>query len=406
MIYLNSLPFDLLRELSCYLNYPTTNILLQLCNITNRDIIWKYKINKELNYEFEKTVLPLDQKYLQVKVQTDIDIGCEVFLRDLSLAYYKVGKKSDIIERQELLDYLQNLPIIQSMEEIRSCEIALLIGALETNNKDLIEEYKHHLTINAKVFAKEFLNLFSKSETKTFYFNDVMKLVEVVYIIKDRELQDKYETFFLNRHLETELFDLSVKGSQKGYALFSSDDQITTYIKTYEGRSMNTWLRLYISLIEVKRYTLADLLYEKRINTSYKSATINTEIVNDLISTWIATDDMKYISLIQDWIGMTSILNILNSRYMYENIHKFYNLKNLDSIWNMYIEELFDKDGTLTIIYQIICNALRYGYLDFVEWAKNKIPLDKTYINTLVQSIHKDKSRIYPDFILNYLKTF
>ena len=34
---------------------------------TIQNHIWKYKINKELNYDFDKTILPLDQKYLEIK---------------------------------------------------------------------------------------------------------------------------------------------------------------------------------------------------------------------------------------------------------------------------------------------------------------------------------------------------
>jgi len=81
------LPSDLIVELSLYFNHRETIVLLELFpDLAQR--CWLYKINKELNLSPEfikeyvyngekKTLLPLDEKYLELKARSSVDFGTE-----------------------------------------------------------------------------------------------------------------------------------------------------------------------------------------------------------------------------------------------------------------------------------------------------------------------------------------
>ena len=405
MCYIKSLPSDLIKELSCFLNYSSTINLFSIMGSSSNsiEIIWRYKITKELNYALDKTLLPLDQKYLQLKARGDIDMGCEVFLRDLPLAYYKAAKKSDPIEREELLDYLQNLPIVQSVEQIRSCEIALLAGALEVNNKELIEEYKHYLKLDGKLLDKECLRaLIYKNESS--YWVDIFKLITAVYICNNEQLKDGFEALRVSSQvMQYNIFRLEVRASSKGFVLRSTDEVLIDDINN--STSVDGCMAMYIALLEEKRFKVADFLYEIKLEHNRSSLTVSGDIM-DLCAILFSTDDVKYITLAKSWMKSTplSLFQVLCSDYMVDNAHKFYNLKHLEDIFAICVTDTSIDINNNTIVQLVICNALKYGYLDFVEWIRTKIPINSISISKLADQIRKDKSRQYPDYVMKYIE--
>lgn len=410
IIMLNTLPFDLIRELCCYFNYPTTSDLIAICNINNADEIWKYKIINELKYDLDKTLLPLDQKYLQIKARDDVDAGCEIFVNDISLMYYRASKKSDPIERQNLLDYFQNLPIIQSMEEIRSCEISILVGALEADNKELIDEYKHYLTIDKNLFDSEIIKLVNISN-KSSYYKDLLKLTESIHIINDKDLINIYNDFFSQYYVGHDAFNVSVRVAHKGLVLSLSDNQMLEYIdkhnKTNET-SIKSWSYLYMALLENRKYKIADYLYDLKLKFIDKSMLEPRDHI-EVAVVLLLTDNVKYIKLIEEWLlsSSTNIILLILSNYAIENNHKIYNLKNLDLIYDLYFRRLENELRIYTMLNAVVCNALKCGALDFVEWLKSKgLSIDNVQMKKLENSIRKDKSKIYPEFVLNYIKQF
>lgn len=59
-------------------------------------------------------------------------------------------------KRTALLEYLQNLPIVQSAEDCMLCEMATLKGALDIADDELIEEYKHYLEFDEEKIERFF----------------------------------------------------------------------------------------------------------------------------------------------------------------------------------------------------------------------------------------------------------
>ena len=210
--FFTTVPLDLIKELSCYMNYQTTTILLQFCDIS-ADTVWKYKIVHELNYYQSDsdvlnfaTVLPLDQKYLELKSITSTDIGCEIFINDLMEAYRKAVLVKDSYMRHELLEYLQSLPIIQTAEDCMLCEMSILKGALEADNKDLIDEYKHYLELDEKMLQQymntDYYDLPDKIKN---YGKMAVLLIIAAHINEHKDMVKKYnKIMFTNKLINAE----------------------------------------------------------------------------------------------------------------------------------------------------------------------------------------------------------
>lgn len=410
MLYLQAIPFDLIKELSCYFNHSTTQMLIEICNIHTQiqNHIWKYKINKELNYDFDKTVLPLDQKYLEIKACDDIDIGCEVFIKDLTLAYYRAAKKSNPVEWRELLDYLQNLPIVQSMEDIRNCEIAILAGALEVNNKELIDEYKHYLIIDGQILQSETYNMLTKSgPSLNTYHSALKRLIASAYYVRNEQVINGFNEICSRCYIHLDIRTIDTHPWAIRLIRKSHDHELIKHF--IELHSISLVIEIYVCLLELKRFAIADLLYETKIISYDKHVSeLNNDDMLIISSALIMTDDIKYITLAQEWLCRTSIFILLNSKFMTDNLHKFYNLKNKDLIWSLYIEPLAMTANIQYFLDELMTNAFNLSHLDYVEWVKEQAKkLYSKYGNInaqLLEKIKQDKSRVYPQFLWDYIE--
>src|SRR5581483_6037315 len=92
MTYFSLLPHELLLELSLYFNYLDTILVCEFLKCERIDL-WLYKIEKELGYSTEfireyvydktnktvKTLLPINEKYLELKARKSVDFGTEFY---------------------------------------------------------------------------------------------------------------------------------------------------------------------------------------------------------------------------------------------------------------------------------------------------------------------------------------
>lgn len=118
MAYFSLIPNELLLELSLYFNYRDS---ILYCNIWKCNDIrfWLNKIRKELGYSDEfiteyvydtrnntmKTLLPINEKYLELKARKTADFGCEFYKNPDELFVYS-SRLKDFSYADELTLYL------------------------------------------------------------------------------------------------------------------------------------------------------------------------------------------------------------------------------------------------------------------------------------------------------------
>lgn len=142
-MYILSLPHDLKLELSLYLHHRDT---LNYCNIVGlNESIWLHKIRKELNYSndfivnfVDNSLLPVNEKYLELKARKSVDFGCE-FYQDYNILMLRSSRLLDFESADQLTHYLLNVVKFTSEEEYKkNCRIAVR-GALAVKNFQLVE---------------------------------------------------------------------------------------------------------------------------------------------------------------------------------------------------------------------------------------------------------------------------
>ena len=146
MSYFRLLPNELLLELSLYLNYRDT---ILACDILNceRPRLWIYKIHKELGYDNDfireyvydnttqtmKTLLPLNEKYLELKARKTADFGTE-FYQDIFVAIIYASRLKDFQLAGELIHYFITLTNVMSSADIRDSYFIAIRGTIATGN--------------------------------------------------------------------------------------------------------------------------------------------------------------------------------------------------------------------------------------------------------------------------------
>ena len=297
---------------------------------------------------------------------------------------------------------------MQSMEEIRNCEIAILAGALEVDDVELIDEYKHYLTIDGQILQSESHHMITKcSSMSNTYYSALERLIASAYYANNEQViksfNDICSSFYIHYNIQTiDTHPWAIRLIRK-----SSDDILMTNIT--ELHSISLIIEVYVCLLELKRFAIADLLYETKIISYDKHISeLNDNDVLNISSSLIMTDDIKYITLTQEWLRTTSIFSLLNSKFMTDNLHRFYNLKNRDFIWSLHIEPLDMMANIQYFPNELITNAFSLSHLDYVEWLTEKAK--KLYfkygdvIAQLLEKIKQDKSRVYPQFLWDYIE--
>lgn len=172
MTYLSILPRDLLFELFLYFNYRDTILACQSLpnNICESPLLWIHKIRKELGYSNEfirdyvydtdnqtsKTLLPINEKYLELKARTSVDFGTE-FYQAYAILLVRSSRLPDIQLAKELTKYLLHITqYVDSPTKKITYGIAIFgfIGRGATDFADkLINEYYQGIP---KTIVKDF----------------------------------------------------------------------------------------------------------------------------------------------------------------------------------------------------------------------------------------------------------
>lgn len=167
--YGNLLPRDIVLELSLYLNYRD---IWQLCqfypNICFSPDLWINKINKELRYSIEfikqyvydittkqkKTLLPLNEKYMELKSRNNVDFGSEYY-KSNDYLFYKASRIKDYKLAMDLMKYLiKYLNRLSYMVYSDVLRIAIT-GAISVGNIDLANYLLklRHMNVNNAIFG-------------------------------------------------------------------------------------------------------------------------------------------------------------------------------------------------------------------------------------------------------------
>jgi len=157
MDYFSLLPNELLLELSLYLNYRDMILACDILKCHNVNL-WLNKIRKELGYSNEfikeyvydngitKTLLPINEKYLELKARKSADFGCE-FYKDIDILIIWASRIKDFQLANELVHYLLKLakfidPNFSSLPD-KAVTGAVAVGNFQLT-QDLIKEHESY----------------------------------------------------------------------------------------------------------------------------------------------------------------------------------------------------------------------------------------------------------------------
>ena len=150
-MYISAIPNDLNLELALYFNYQDTLVYCQFLGFSNA--IWLYKIRKELGYDNDfineyvynsatqekKSLLPANEKYLELKARTSVDFGTE-FYQDYNVLIMRSSRLSDFRLADELTHYLLNVIKYTSVEEYKKNYKVAIRGAVAVRNIALVDK--------------------------------------------------------------------------------------------------------------------------------------------------------------------------------------------------------------------------------------------------------------------------
>src|SRR5581483_9800339 len=125
--YLELLPTDIIMLLTIYLDYPTTlncfKVNARISKICETDNLWITKIREELGLppiQYLPTLIPLNQKYIELKSIIGVDIGLlgdpvfggsEYFLDPYQFVSRAARLYNHVMRRNALEYYYQNYRI-------------------------------------------------------------------------------------------------------------------------------------------------------------------------------------------------------------------------------------------------------------------------------------------------------
>lgn len=146
MTYFSLIPGELLLELSLYFNYRDS---ILYCNIWKCSDVrfWLNKIRKELGYSDEfiaeyvydtrnntmKTLLPINEKYLELKARKSIDFGCE-FYGNILTSIVKSSRIKDFRDEEDITLYLLQICKYKNADLLDRAYGYGIRGAIAVNN--------------------------------------------------------------------------------------------------------------------------------------------------------------------------------------------------------------------------------------------------------------------------------
>ena len=151
MSYLSLLPNELLLELSLYFNYRDS---ILYCDIWKCDLkFWLNKIQKELGYSDEfireyiydtstntmKTLMSINEKYLELKVRSKADFGTELY-QFMDYLFVSSSRLKDFQYADELTLYLLYIYKYRHPAELIDAYSTAARGAISVDNINLADK--------------------------------------------------------------------------------------------------------------------------------------------------------------------------------------------------------------------------------------------------------------------------
>lgn len=204
--YGDILPNDLILQLALYLNYRDVWLLRYFGkvyeNICFSPELWIYKIRNELGYDNKfiqeyvydstkgekKTLLPINEKYMELKSRNSVDFGSENYVY-LHILLYRASRLKDYNMARELVNYLMNLNLSYIIPKDSRID-AILGGATSVGNIQLIHDtitnYLHVEHINDLSYQDKILVM--NAIVKGYY--EAPKSVRAKINLQDYDIND------------------------------------------------------------------------------------------------------------------------------------------------------------------------------------------------------------------------
>lgn len=219
--YFSVLPRELLLELSLYFNYRDSilhcGIIGQQCDVK----FWVYKIKYELGYNDEfireyvydgidqtvKTLMPINEKYLELKARRGVDFGTEFYNNMINLIILS-SRLKDTNYAIELTMYLLKIAELRhpELDSIRNIYQVAIRGIVSMGRIDFADQ-----------LIDQFYNVVNKSSTQThepnlaYDFNNY--IVMGIYENGDLDLLNHYGINRQNIDTDYIIKGLSISGS-------------------------------------------------------------------------------------------------------------------------------------------------------------------------------------------------
>lgn len=196
MTYLRILPNELLLNLSLYLNYIETILACEFLKCEQVDL-WLYKIRQELGYSNDfineyvydkqnnitKSLLPINEKYLELKARKGVDFGTE-FYQSAKILIMRASRLRDFQLANTLTMYLLTINKIDSNNEyyLDALQGTIAVGNFALTNRiiNLIRTDYPYLAVDLK-----------EAIIKGIYENGDLSLLDT-FGVKNSEVETKY----------------------------------------------------------------------------------------------------------------------------------------------------------------------------------------------------------------------
>ena len=198
MTYLRILPNELLLNLSLYFNYIETVLACEFLKCEQVDL-WLYKIRQELGYSNDfineyvydkqnnitKSLLPLNEKYLELKARKGVDFGTE-FYQNGRILIMRASRLKDFQLANNLTMYVLNINKI-NINSNDDYYLDALQGAIAVGNFALVNRIINLIRTD----YPDFSFTLKPAIIKGIYENGDLSLLDT-FGVKNSEVENKY----------------------------------------------------------------------------------------------------------------------------------------------------------------------------------------------------------------------
>ena len=406
--YFTVLPNELKRELSLYLNYRDIVVACEFLNCENPEF-WIHKIHNELGYNLEfirdyvydtrtgiqKTLLPLNEKYLELKSRRSIDFGTEFHNRLVTLLY-RLSQLQDFELAEELLDYLFKFIDDMDLYSLLNDSVLRQIirgaagsGNIQLLNKIITLAYQKR-NPNKLFVPKNFAKDYAKTSLIAGVYSTNPKgnpnLLKYYNILPEDYIESSILVGLSSGNYLQELLNRNIKNINDleitGYEYVDNAIDVINYYKPAITKDSITFSILYGTV---------HLLPSPEIVTGL-SEDIKDSLIVELTNYGYLEDLLRY----SDFLTYDRIKNTVGSILTHNNLDV------LNYLYLLYHDEI--KHDISNYLEGNINHVIKYCLLETIKFLYNEGLLKKSHIN-LIRDNTKNINRQYNPEVLEYLQT-